>query len=104
MTELPNIATESCRSRQLAVRNERKRDALPLVLLLLATLFLLGGDREYFYRGGINDWNSSQTLAFAENLSFRHNLLIFHIGVPIVAYTLALLCWRRVFRVGVGSV
>ena len=70
MTELPNIATESCRSRQLAVRNERKRAALPLVLLLLAlgSLFLLGGDRGYFYRGGINDWNSSQTLAFAENL------------------------------------
>ena len=27
-------------------------------------------------------------------------MLIFHIGVPIVAYTLVLLCWRRVFRVG----
>ena len=53
--------------------------ALPLVLLLLAlaTLFLLGHDRAYFYRTGWHDWNSSQTLAFAENLSFRHNLLIF---------------------------
>ena len=56
------------------------RAALPLALLLLAlaTLFLFDGDREYFYRGGVHDWNSSQTLAFAENLSFRHNLLIFH--------------------------
>ncbi len=55
--------------------------ALPLVLLLLAlsTLFLFGGDREYFYRDGKHyDWNSSQTLTFAENLSFRHNLLVFH--------------------------
>ncbi len=54
--------------------------ALPLALLLLAlaTLFLFGGDREYFYRSVNHDWNSSQTLVFAENLSFRHNLLIFH--------------------------
>ena len=54
--------------------------ALPLALLLLAlsSLFLFGGDRAYFYRTGSHDWNSSQTLTFAENLSFRHNLLIFH--------------------------
>ena len=54
--------------------------ALPLALLLLAmtALFLLGHDRTAFYRGHHHDWNSSQTLAFAENLSFRHNLLIFH--------------------------
>lgn len=54
--------------------------ALPLALLLLAmtALFLLGHDRTSFYRGSHHDWNSSQTLAFAENLSFRHNLLIFH--------------------------
>ena len=54
--------------------------ALPLVLLLsaLTTLFLFGGDREYFYRGLAHDWNSSQTLTFAENLSIRHNLLNFH--------------------------
>ena len=56
-----------------------RRGALPLALLLLAlgTLFLFGGDREYFYRGGVQDWNSSQTMALVENLSFRHNLLIF---------------------------
>ena len=53
--------------------------ALPLVLLLLAltTLFVFGHDRAYFYRTGWHDWNSSQTMAFAENLSFRHHLLIF---------------------------
>ena len=54
--------------------------AMPLALLLLAmtALFLLGHDRASFYREGHHDWNSSQTLAFAENLSFRHSLLIFH--------------------------
>ncbi len=54
--------------------------ALPLVLLLLAmaTVFLLGNDRGHFYRGGAHDWNSSQSLAFAENLSFQHGLLAFH--------------------------
>ena len=54
--------------------------ALPLALLLLAlsALFLFGHDRAYFYRSAHHDWNSSQTLAFAENLSFRHNLVIFH--------------------------
>ena len=65
---------------QQRLRMPGRRAGLPLVLLLLAlsTLFLFGGDREYFYRGGSHDWNSTQTLAFAENLSFRHNLLIFH--------------------------
>ena len=54
--------------------------ALPLVLLLLAlsALFLFGGDREYFYRGLWHDRNSSQALAFAENLSFRHYLVNFY--------------------------
>lgn len=53
---------------------------LPLVLLFLALagLFAFSHDRAYFYRDGWHDWNSAQTLAFAENLSFRHNLLIFH--------------------------
>ncbi len=80
MTELPKISTGRSRSRLLGGWNEWLRATLPLVLLLLAlaTLFLFDGGREYFYRGGVHDWNSSQTLAFAESLSFRHNLLIFH--------------------------
>ena len=54
--------------------------ALPPILLLLAlsALFLFGHDRAYFYREDLHDWNSAQTLAFAENLSFKHNLLIFY--------------------------
>ena len=65
---------------RLAGRNARRRPAaLPLALLLLAlsTLFLFGGDREYFYRGGFHDWVSSQRITFAANLSFQRNLLIY---------------------------
>ncbi len=53
--------------------------ALPLVLLLLAmaTVFMFGNDRGHFYRSGLHDWNSSQSLAFAENLSFQRGLLVF---------------------------
>ena len=65
----------------LSVRKERRPGpaALPLVLLLLAlaTLFLFGGDREYFYRGLWYDRESSKALVFAENLSFRHYLVNF---------------------------
>ena len=52
---------------------------LPLLLLLvaLATLFLFGNDRTLFYRDGHHDGNSSKTLTLAENLSFRHGLLLF---------------------------
>ena len=86
MPELPGISAPAALSKRMAGwdtgrrRRLRARPALPLVLLLLAltTLFLFGGDREYFYRDGHHDWNSSKTLALAENLSFRHNLLIFY--------------------------
>ena len=86
MPELPGISAPAALSKWMAGRDTgrrlrlRARPALPLVLLLLAlgALFLFGGDREYFYRDGHHDWSSSQTLAFAENLSFRHNLLIFY--------------------------
>ncbi len=56
------------------------RVSLPFLLLLLALsiVFLFGNDRGLFYRPGLHDWNSSQTLAFAENFSFKHNFLIFH--------------------------
>ncbi len=55
-------------------------DSLPLALLLLAlaTLFLFGGDRDYFYRGGLHPWNSSRILTIAENLSPTRNFLMFH--------------------------
>ena len=91
MAERPDIAippphsgplTGWCagRWRRLRGRALTRPAALPLVLLLLAlsALFLFGGDREHFYRPGHHDWISSHRLAFAENLSFRHNLLIFY--------------------------
>lgn len=54
--------------------------ALPaaLLLLALATLFLFGHDRAYFYREDLHDWNSAKVMALAENLSFQHNLLRFY--------------------------
>jgi len=46
--------------------------ALPLFMFI--ALLALGGDRGYFYRGGgIHNWNTSKTLAIAENLSPEHN-------------------------------
>ena len=86
MAKLPDIAILPPRSGPVTRwyagrwrRLWRRPAALPLVLLLLAlsTLFLFGGDREYFYRGGWHDWNSSRALAFAQNLSFQDNLLVF---------------------------
>ena len=89
MAELPDITAPPARARQRAPaggnagppwrRLGARPAALPLVLLLLAlsALFLFGGERELFYRGGLHDWNSSRALLFAENLSFQDNLLVF---------------------------
>lgn len=65
---------------KLPLSRRGRGGVLPLVLLLLAlaTLFLFGNQREYFYRGGHHDNDSSRTLALAENLSFQNNLLLFH--------------------------
>ena len=64
---------------RLWFRAQTRPAALPLALLLLAlsTLFLFGGDREYFYRWHWHDRASSRALAFAENLSLRHYLVRF---------------------------
>ena len=61
------------------MKNVLASPRLPLALLLLAlsTMFLFGNDRGHFYRPGAHDWNSSRGLAIAENLSFKHNLLLF---------------------------
>ncbi len=52
---------------------------LPLVLLLvgLASMFAFGGDRGHYYRPGVHDGISSQSMAFAANLSPEHNFLMF---------------------------
>lgn len=61
------------------MKNVLASPRLPLALLLVAlsTMFLFGNDRGHFYRPGAHDWNSSRGLAIAENLSFKHNLLLF---------------------------
>ena len=94
MADLTGIAAASPRSRRVTGGRQWRRfrfrcrfwagararpAALPLVLLLLAlsTLFLFGGDREYFYRWDWHDRASSRALAFAANMSFRHYLVNF---------------------------
>ena len=52
--------------------------ALSLLLLALATLFLLDNGRGYFYWPGHHDWNSAKNLALAENLSPEYNFALFH--------------------------
>ena len=54
---------------------------LPLALLLLAltALFVFGGSRSHFYRPwAAHDWNSSASLAFAENLAAERGFLRFY--------------------------
>lgn len=89
-TAMPTHAAAPATDGNGAPRDQQQRRAwfrfrlrptgLPLVLLLLAlsTLFLLGNDREYFYRGVWHDRHSAQALVFAENLSFRHYLVNFY--------------------------
>ena len=57
-----------------------RRQWFPLLLLAaaLATVYPFGGEWGRFYRlHPVHDWNSAQSLAFAENLSPRHNFLVF---------------------------
>ena len=64
-------------------RLARWRDWLPLAILLVAlsSLFVLGGDRGWFYRSsgggsGMGGALSHETLAIAGNLSPKHNFLM----------------------------
>lgn len=57
----------------------RFTDLLPLILLLIAlsTVFLFGNNRGYFYRPGLHNGMSSNHLAVAANISYKHNFLGF---------------------------
>ena len=57
----------------------RVREWLPLLALLvgLASMFVFGGDRGHYYRPGVHDGISSQSMALAANLSPEHNFLMF---------------------------
>ena len=62
--------------RATADRLAQWRDRMPLAILMLAlaSLFVLGGDRAYFQReGGHHNENSIKNLAIAENLSPKIN-------------------------------
>ena len=48
-----------------------------LLLLALSSVFLFGGDRGHFYREIHHDALSARSLAIAENLSVKHNFLLF---------------------------
>ena len=54
-----------------------ERLTLWLLLLALSTLFPCSFDKGYFYRPGVDDWNSSKNLAIAENLSLDHHFRLF---------------------------
>ena len=57
-----------------------RRRWFPLLLLLaaLATVYPFGGEWGSFYQvHPYHDWNSAQSLTFAENLSPRHKFLVF---------------------------
>ena len=58
------------------VRSAR-RLPLPLLLLALSTVFLFGNDRGHFYRPGHHSGVSANHLTVAENLSPKHNFLLF---------------------------
>ena len=50
-----------------------------LPLFMFIALLALGGERGYFYRhGGLHSWNTSRTLAIAENLSPERNFRLAH--------------------------
>ena len=49
-----------------------------LLLLALASVFIFGGDRGYFYRDEIHNWHSAKHLTIADNLSGEHQFLMFY--------------------------
>ena len=62
------------------LRTPKRYASLPpaLLLLALATLFLLGTDNGYFYRPGSHDWLSSRVMAIADNASAQYGFTRFN--------------------------
>ena len=65
-----------------ALARPRLADALRwlpagVLLAAMAALFAFGGDRAYFYRSGMHNYNSAKTMAIAENLSPAHGFRLF---------------------------
>ena len=76
MTFLPS---ETLKTAAHGLAYSQSRDWLPLALLLLAlsSVFLFGGARGYFYKDGLQNYDSAKNLTIAENLHFEHRFLMF---------------------------
>ena len=67
-------------SHPVADLGRRRSPAIPLALLLLAlaTVFLFGGDRGYFYKPFIDDHITLHHMTMTENLAPEHHFLGFY--------------------------
>ena len=76
MTFLPSETLKTAAHRLASSQNQAW---LPSALLLLAlsSVFLFGDDRSHFYREHSHNLLSAERLAIAENLSIKHNFLMF---------------------------
>ena len=78
MTHLPMKTPDTSTHRNASLQG---RAWLPpaLLLLAIASVFLFGGDRGYFYKGtsGIHDHLSAKNMAMVENLSIDQHFLTF---------------------------
>ena len=76
---MTNLSTKTPKTFIRSLASLQSRAWLPPALLLLAlsSVFLFGGERGYFYREVHHDALSVRSLAIAENLSIKHNFLLF---------------------------
>ncbi len=76
---MTNLSTKTPKTFIRSLASLQSRAWLPSALLLLAlsSVFLFGGDRGHFYREVHHDALSARSLAIVENLSIKHNFLLF---------------------------
>ena len=76
MTHLP-LKTPNTFAHNLTFLQNRAWLPPTLLLLALVSVFIFGGDRGHFYREAHHDAHSARNLAIADNLSVKHNFLLF---------------------------
>ena len=76
---MTHLSTKTPKAFIRSLTSPQSRAWLPPALLLLAlsSVFIFGGDRGHFYRELHHDALSARSLAIAENLSIKHNFLLF---------------------------
>ena len=76
---MTHLSTKTPKAFIHSLTSLQSRAWLPPALLLLAlsSMFIFGGDRGHFYREAHHDALSARSLAIAENLSIKHNFLLF---------------------------